>query len=449
VNGRRRWGLRARLVVALVAVAMLGAVVTTVYSSVSLTSHLAASARTRLQNSATHFGDVAAVVSSDGAWNQQSIETLHHLAQIDFLAVSLHDSSGRLVFSHPPSGSVEPGAAASAPVRIGARQIGRVTVSRDDGRLFTAEETQLRQQLLRMNVFAGVTSAAIALGVALYLAVTLSRPLRRIRAGAEAMGDGDLDARVPESGDDEIRAVAEALNSLAETLQQEEALRKESVADLAHELRTPVMGLLARIEAAQDGVLDDEAANLAAMHDEALRLARLLDDISALADAERPGLLLSAVPADLAAIAETQVGLFSGSFADKGVALASDTDKAVVDGEPKRLEQIVVNLLSNALRYTDPGGRVHVAVRPEGDDAVLEVADTGIGISAEDLPHVFSRFWRGEKSRSRATGGAGIGLSIVRELARAHDGRVTVESVPGEGSVFRVTIPRSASRAPR
>ena len=251
-----RWGLRERLVIAFVAVALLGAVVTTVYSSVSLTSHLEASARARLQNSAKHFGDVAAVVSNRGRWSNLSVQTLHHLAQIDSLAVRLFDAEGNAVFTHPSSGPVEPGAAASAPVMVGDRRIGRVTVSRDDGRLFTAEEIQLRRQLIRTNLIAGVTSAAIALAVALYLAVTLSRPLRRIRAGAEAMGAGDLGARVPESGDDEISAVAEALNSLAETLQQEERLRKESVADLAHELRTPVQGMLARVEAAQDGVLD-------------------------------------------------------------------------------------------------------------------------------------------------------------------------------------------------
>ena len=185
------------------------------------------------------------------------------------------------------------------------------------------------------------------------------------------------------------------------------------------------------------------------MHDEALRLARLLDDLSALADAERPGLLLSVEPVDLAAIAAAQVGVFADGFAEKGIALSCRTQAATVDGEPRRLEQIVVNLLSNALRYTDPGGRVDVAVRPEGDRAVLEVSDTGIGIAEEDLPRVFTRFWRGEKSRSRATGGAGIGLSIVKELARAHGGQVEVESAPGEGSVFRVVIPASAAPAAR
>ena len=118
---------------------------------------------------------------------------------------------------------------------------------------------------------------------------------------------------------------------------------------------------------------------------------------------------------------------------------------AVVDGGRKRLEQIVVNLLSNALRYTDTGGHVEVKVRPSAKDAILEVADTGIGIPAEDLSHVFTRFWRGEKSRSRAKGGAGIGLSIVQELVRAR-GRLTVESQPGARSVFRVAIPVSTRR---
>jgi two-component system sensor histidine kinase BaeS len=440
---RRRWGLRARLLVAFVAVALLGTIVTTIYSSVSLTSHLEDSARTRLHNSATHFGDVAAVVSQDGSWPRLSIETLHHLAQIDFLAVDLYDASGKLVFSHPPSAPVQEGAAAQAPVKVGDERIGTVVVSRDDGKLYTGEEIQLRRQLLRMHLVAGVVSAVIAVLVALYLAVTLSRPLRHIRAGADAMSAGDLDARVPESGDDEIAAVAAALNRLAETLQLEEGLRKESVADLAHELRTPVQGILARVEAAQDGVLADEKANLSAMHDEALRLARLLDDLSALAEAERPGLLLDAHPVDLAAIAGSQTAAFAGAFTDKGVDLSSDLQPGIVDGDPRRLEQIAVNLLSNALRYTDAGGSVRVVVRGDGDQVLLQVADTGIGISAEDLPRVFTRFWRGEKSRSRDTGGAGIGLSIVKELVEAHGGTVSVESTPGRGSVFRVALPLS------
>ena len=437
-----RWDLRTRLVIAFVGVALLAALLATVYSSMNMDAHVAVAAQARLKGSATHFGDVAAIVyGQNQGWTPVALTELHHLAQMDDLAVHLVDGAGRTILRSSPSTPVESGATATAPVMSGGRAIARVTVSQANGRLLTTEELQLRQQLNRTHLIAGVTSAAIAYAVGVYLALTLSRPLRRIRTGAEAMGAGDLDVRVKVTGDDEIRSVARALNGLAETLQREEELRKESVADLAHELRTPVMGLLARVEAAEDGVFDDEAANLAAMHDEALRLTRLLDDLSALADAERPGLLLSAEPLDLSAVASGAAEALRQGFADKGIAFTTDLQAAVVAGDQKRLEQVVVNLLTNALRYTDAGGRVSLSLRQVGGDAVLEVADSGIGIPAEDIPHVFTRFWRGEKSRSRATGGAGIGLSIVDALVRAHGGRISVESTVGRGSVFRVVIP--------
>ncbi len=441
MSGRLHWGLRGRLVLAFILVALLGTLLATVYTSLTLDAHVSAAARARLSRAATHFGDVAAVLSTDGAWAPEDVATLHHLTQIDSLAARLVDASGQIVFTQPASAAVELGASAYAPVVVDGREIGRVTVSPGDGRLLTAEELQLRSDLSRIQVVAGVASAAIALVVALYLALTLSRPLRSIRSGAEAMSAGDLATLVPEAGDDEIRSVARALNRLAETLQLEEGLRKESVADLAHELRTPVMGLLGRIEAAQDSVFEDEAANLAAMHAEALRLTRLLDDLSALADAERPGLLLTSEPVDLAAVVADQVAAFADRFVDKGIELSSDLASTTVSGDRRRLEQIVVNLLSNALKYTEAGGRVDVTVRQAGDEVVLDVADTGIGIAADDVPRVFTRFWRGEKSRSRATGGAGIGLSIVQALVGAHGGRITVESEAGVGSVFRVFLP--------
>ena len=275
-----------------------------------------------------------------------------------------------------------------------------------------------------MHLVAGLSSAAIALAVALYLAWSLSGPLRLIRSGAEAMRRGELDTRVREAGDEEVRAVARALNGLAETLQREEALRKESVADLAHELRTPVMGLLARIEAAEDGVFDDPAANLAGMHDEALRLSRLLDDLTALADAQRPGLLLERTTGRPGVRGGTPGGRAGGAVRARRASGWGGTCEAVgVDGDEKRLHQVVANLLSNALRYTDEGGRVTVSTVGDGELGVLRVEDTGIGIAEEDQAHVFERFWRGEKSRSRATGGAGIGLAIVRELVARTEGR--------------------------
>ena len=433
--------------VAFVGVALLAADMATIYSNLQLNSHVTSAATARLERSATHFGQVAGVVYTDtGGWTPDAVAELRHLAQMDGLAVTLVDAEGNITLALPPDGPLEAGASMTAPVTVAGREVGEVTVSQAEGLLLTAEEVSLRQALNRMHLIAGAVSAAVALAVALYLALTLSRPLRRIRAGAEAMGAGLLDTRVEEGGDDEIGAVARALNQLAETLQREEELRKESVADLAHELRTPVNGLLGRIEAAQDGVLADDAANLSAMHDEAVRLTRLLDDLSSLAEAEQPGLLLTIEPVDLAALAAVQLEAFGEALRERGISVSSDLHVTIVAGDPRRLEQIVTNLLSNALRYTDAGGRVTLTVRRQGDDAVLEVADTGIGIPAADMPNVFTRFWRGEKSRSRATGGAGIGLAIVHELVRAHGGQITVESEVGAGSVVRVVIPARGSR---
>lgn len=296
-------------------------------------------------------------------------------------------------------------------------------------------------RLSEAHITAGAIAVAISLLVALLLAQTMSAPLRRIRAAAERMERGELEAKVELGGDAELQAVGHALNRLAETLEQEEQLRRASVADLAHELRTPVSGLLSRIEAAQDGVLDDGEANLEAMHGEVMRLKRLLDDLDKLAAAERPGLLIEKRSVDLAAVAASEAEQMAASFAKKGVGLGSELTAARIAGDPDRLAQIVANLLSNALRYTEAGGRVCLRVAAEGREAVLEVTDTGIGIGAEDLQQIFKRFWRADKSRSRATGGTGIGLAIVRELVGAHDGRIEVESEPGRGSRFSVSFP--------
>ena len=428
--------------ISFVGVAVVAAIVPTVYSNLNLSAHVRSAAEARLSRTAMHFADVAGVVYSDsGGWTAQARDTLMHLTEADGLAATIVDTRGDVIVKVPPTSPAERGALETSLITVNGKAVGSVAVGQADGKLLSPVETRLTQQLDRMHLIAGITSAAIAFVVAMYLAWSLSNPLRRIRAGAERMRGGELGTRVKEGGDEEMRGVARALNSLAETLQQEEALRKESVADLAHELRTPVMGLLGRIEAAEDGVFSDQSANLAAMHEEALRLSRLLDDISSLADAQRPGMLLERGRVDLAALAGRQTAATADQFAKKRIALATELEPVVVDGDAGRLQQVLANLLSNALRYTDDGGSVTVRVFRSGGEAVVEVEDTGIGIAEADQEHVFDRFWRGEKSRSRSTGGAGIGLAVVEGLVQAHGGDVRVASVPGEGSTFRVTLP--------
>jgi signal transduction histidine kinase len=429
-----RLGLRARLAIALVAVAVLAIGVATILSDVGLKPRLSNTAHARLERSAAHFSEVAAVVYAEaGSW-RRARPTLRHLAALDDLHAEVH-VDGRLVARTDPLSGVR----ASAPLTVGSQRVGTVTISPASGQLYTPEERSLRASLDRLHLITGGIAVGAALLIAFLLAQTLTRPLRRLRETAEEMERGELDVRVDAAGSAEFDALGRSLNRLAETLEHEEEVRKANAADLSHELRTPVNALLSRIEAAQDGVLEGRE-NLEAMHTEALRLTRLLDDLSRLADAERPGMLLDKQPVDLANVARTVAASFAPRFKESGVELVVDTEPVLVLGDRSRLEQIASNLVSNAFRYTE-AGRVSVGVRREGDQAMLEVEDTGMGIAPDDLRHIFTRFWRGDRSRSRATGGAGIGLSIVRELVRAHDGRVDVDSTVGEGSRFRVVLP--------
>jgi two-component system sensor histidine kinase BaeS len=442
VRLRFRLGLRARLAIALIAIAVLAVDLSMLFSMLGLDARISAAARERLSSQAGHMSAIAvSVYGSDGRrWTTTSLQELGHLAAIDGMRVRLTDASGHELGAQ--SAAIPTAAPrASADVRVNGTIVARLTTTPLNGQLLTPEEIHLRHSLDALHLYAGVASVAVALALAFFLAWTLAAPLRRIRAGAERLSRGELSTRVEPAGDDEMRAVGSALNRLAETLQREEELRKESVADLTHELRTPVTGLLSRIEAAQDGVMTDSAANLDAMHQEAMRLVRLLDDLRSLSDAERPGLLVEKKPVDLARLVQRQVELAAPAFEQKAISVSTVLRRACVNGDAARLGQIVANLLSNALRYTPSNGSVSVVVRSKGESALLEVADTGIGIAQEDLSHVFTRFWRGEKSRSRDTGGAGIGLAIVRELVRAHGGTVEVESAVNQGSRFIVGLP--------
>lgn len=432
-----RLGLRARLALALCAVAVLAVGLATLLANAGVGSRLDDAAHARLDRSGAHMAEVAAaVVGAEGGWTPAATVVLRHLAALDGLGLVVRRPDGSETVVRPLHG---PSSAAQRVV-VDGELVGYVRVAPETGSLLAPEEEHLQHSLDRLHLLAAIASVVAALALALVLAETLSRPLRRIRRTAEEIERGNLQARVAPGGDAEIRAVGHALNRLAETLDHEEQMRKQSVADVAHELRTPVHGLLSRIEAAQDGVLDDAQANLTAMHTEAVRLTRLLDDLSRLSDAERPGMLLEKQELDLADVGRAAAAVFGPRFEDSGLSFSAELAPALVRGDPDRLGQIVDNLLSNALRYTEEGGAVSLRVGREGSTAVLEVSDTGIGIAADDVQHVFTRFWRGERSRSRATGGTGVGLTIVHELVRAHDGRVEVDSVPGQGTRFRVIL---------
>lgn len=434
----RRAGLRSRLAGAMAAVAVLSVALATLSANHGLQSEIRRSATYRLQSTAMHVSALAADLQASGASNDAVAKELRHVAAIDGLLIAIHDVDGRSVAGSAALGGRK---GASAEIVVRGRTTGTVTVVPANRAAFEKADQALLDRLNRLHVLAGVIAGVLALCAALLLSIPLTRPLRRITEGAHRMERGELDVRVLPNGGAELESLARALNQLASTLELEEELRRDATADLAHELRTPVTGLITRIEAAQDDVMADPAANLAAMHGEALRLARLTDDLKQLSDAQKPGLLLKKQRVDLAEIAAERANAINHIFSDKNIEFDRDLDAAPMDGDSARLGQMLDNLLSNALRYTDSGGRVALLTFAVGGESVLQVADTGMGIAPDELDHVFDRFWRSDKSRARIHGGAGIGLAIVRELVRAHDGRIDVESALGEGTTFTARFP--------
>lgn len=275
---------------------------------------------------------------------------------------------------------------------------------------------------------------AIALLVAVALAVRLARPVRRLTDAAQDMADGHRDVEVPVRGTDELARLGAAFNTMSTSISAAEAQRRRIVDDVAHELRSPLTTVRSSLEAAQDGIVSMDADLVASLLAETDRLQRLIDDLGDVAQAESGTLHLVREPVDLATLL-AEVAHRSGVTVD----VVGDV---VVEGDAFRLRQVFTNLVDNAVRHTPAGGSVAVTCRPEpAGHVTVQVVDTGDGIAAADLPHVFDRFYRSDRSRDRTTGGSGLGLAICRHLAEAHGGSITATSIFGAGSTFTVTLP--------
>ncbi|WP_309113345.1 ATP-binding protein [Saccharothrix sp.] len=270
------------------------------------------------------------------------------------------------------------------------------------------------------------------------VASRLVRPIRAVTAAARRMGAGDRFARVTGPARGEVGDLAGAFNAMSDRLAEAERQRQALVSDVAHELRTPLATVTGWLEAVQDGVATIDPQLLAILLSESHVLRTLVDDLHDLAQADAGALRLHPEPLDAAEVVEQVV---AAHHADGVPLVARTSGRLELTADPVRLRQAVRNLVTNALRYTPPGGTVTVSGKREGSDVVIEVADTGTGIAPDDLPHVFDRFWRADKSRSRATGGSGLGLAITKYLVEAHGGTVEVTSTVGKGSTFRLRLP--------
>jgi signal transduction histidine kinase len=298
----------------------------------------------------------------------------------------------------------------------------------------------------RNGIWTG-TGVAALLGVllALWLAHRMVRPVVDLTSAARVIARGGTPPAVPVRGQDEIAELARAFNRMAERLAADEEQRRRLFAGIAHELRTPLSVIQGTLEGVLDRVLEATPERIATLHSQAVLLARLITDLRDLSLAQAGQLQLNLQEIDAGPIVRETLEALSPLADEHRVALRADVPRGLprIDVDPDRLRQIAQNLVENAVRYTPAGGEIMVTMaRDDGDGVRLAVSDTGAGVEAADLPHIFRHFYRADQSRARTSGGMGLGLAIVKSLVEAHGGRVAVESAVGKGSTFTVTFPR-------
>jgi two-component system sensor histidine kinase BaeS len=301
------------------------------------------------------------------------------------------------------------------------------------------------QTLLRSLILASLIAGTLGLLLSVFLFRRVVDPVRAMKAMAARIAAGDYGARVSGHSEDELGALAESLDQMAASLANLERLRKDLVANVAHELRTPLTNLRGYLEAIHEGVAPASMETIGSLHEDVMRLVRLVDALHALTllDARLPRLQLEDV--DLRTLLDRLVERYRGQFASRGIAVEKQLEAtAPVRADRDLVSQAAANLLDNALKYTPGGGQVAVDMSASNGAIRIAVSNTGDEIAREDLPFIFERFFRAEKSRSRESGGAGIGLAIVKEVAGVHGGQVGADSADGITTVW-FTVPARAS----
>ena len=369
-------------------------------------------------------------------------------ATLDF---RLADPEGRIVGDSggSPSGATSREELASAlPIKVQDQIVGYLLPSSPAAVQTSILDLEQAQFLARVRTalwVAALAATIVALGVGGLLFRSIIAPLRRLTTASQSIARGDLSARASVQGRDEVAQLASAFNQMAESLTRAEKARQNQTADVAHELRTPLTVIRGALEAMLDGVYPTDEENLQAALTQTRTLSRLVEDLRLLALADAGQLRLYTAPLDLRTLLREITDAHQIQSQSQGVALSLDMPPTLplVQADRDRLVQVVGNLLSNALRYVPRGGEITVRATERRQEVIVAVADDGPGIPPDDLPHLFERFWRGDRTRRRATGGSGLGLTIARSLVEAHGGRIWVESVEEEGSTFAFALPAS------
>lgn len=381
--------------------------------------------------------------AQENGFGPEAKRLISEVSQVLQLDIQLHPSALLPSDSnaHTMSHSISP----PYPIEKNGRIVGYLSISRGstmdthglEEHFQTAHTSAMIWTMIILTFMVGIMS--------LLVARRMVRPVVEVSQAARHAARGDLTVQVtPLSSGDELSDLVTSFNQLVCTLQAQEELRKRLTSDVAHELRTPLNTILAQVEAMIDGIWSASPEHLESTRGEVLRLSRLVSDLDQVMKAEAGEHHLQIVPIDLAELVMEVTRSMQASFELAGVNLHHTALEGIIlQADRQRLTQILVNLLSNSLKHTPSGGTVEVRVKALRDRIILEVQDTGVGIAQADLHFVFQRFYRGDRSRQRETGGSGLGLTIVKGLVEAHQGTINIMSKQGQGTLVTITLPQT------
>lgn len=354
--------------------------------------------------------------------------------------IALLDQQKKLVMGYPSIADD----ALLRPIEVAGKTVGWLAVTPFQN-VTEAGGERFRQYLLRTSLAMGVLSLLLAMLIAWWIARTLLEPVKRVAAATHRLAAGEYSNRVAVSSSDEVGQLARDFNQLAYTLERNEQMRREFMADVSHELRTPLSVLRGELEAIEDGVRTLDQASMKSLQGEVGMLSKLVDDLYELSLADVGALTYRKSECVLNDLLESCVAMFQERLnaLQLRVELDLPAQPLRVMADPKRLQQLFTNLLENTVRYTDPCGVLRISAAIDGDEARIEFLDSGPGVQAQQLPRLFERFYRGEASRNRASGGAGLGLAICHSIALAHGGNLTADHSPLGGLWLTLHLPRN------
>ncbi|HEX2947902.1 MAG TPA: ATP-binding protein [Clostridia bacterium] len=469
---RRRFtiSLRTRLSLSYVILAIISVILVNILTGIFLDKPFREYA---LQNQEQRYREIVSTLSGQfrsGSWDMAGIENIGVAALEQSTIIKVQDNSGRIIWDATKHNngicrniieqmaknvsSRYPGVKSSYSeipyplVSADLHTIGTVMIGNYGPYYLNDRDLAFLNTLNLLLLVVGLFSILFALILGNFMAKRLSSPISSVIGAAQSISKGLFSKRITgNSKTREINQLTQTINDLADTMGKQELLRKRLTSDVAHELRTPLATLQSHMEAMIDGIWEPDTERLRSCQEEIVRIGKMVGDLEKLARYESENITLNREYFDLSELVKRQLQNFENEFLTKNITADFFGSEEVVYADRDKISQVAVNLLSNAVKYTQAGGRVRVRVKGSEDVTEFIVKDNGRGIPEEDLPYIFERFYRADKSRNRMTGGSGIGLTISKAIVEAHGGSIEVHSTIDVGSEFIVTLPKGTRPA--